>query len=110
MLERLPRTATGKIDRRALPPPIAEEKSSHAEDVILTLGTEAAIAEIWREVLKVERVTRDDNFFALGGDSLAAAMTAARLARLGISVSLRAVFEHPDLNDLAAYIMGLHRR
>ncbi|WP_158244218.1 non-ribosomal peptide synthetase [Trinickia dabaoshanensis] len=97
VLERLPRNPNGKIDRAALPSPPAPER--HIETP--APGIETALAQIWRDVLGVDRIGRNDDFFALGGHSLKAVSIASRVAeRLGRDVSVRALFEAPAL---AAY-------
>jgi amino acid adenylation domain-containing protein len=103
-LETMPLTPNGKVDRRALPAPDA---SSYAAAVYEAPhgAVETAIAAIWAELLKTERVGRQDHFFQLGGHSLLAvrAVTAMRAA-LGVHVAVRDVFAHPVLADLAALL------
>ena len=65
---------------------------------------ERALAEIWEDVLKVERVGRRDNFFELGGHSLLAVRVIARMRRVGLEVDVRAMFATPTLAELAAEI------
>ncbi|CAA2101664.1 Linear gramicidin synthase subunit B [Methylobacterium bullatum] len=90
----LPLTPNGKLDLRALPVPLATSRGSDAPEGAM----EIALAEIWREVLDVESVGRDDDFFALGGHSLTAAQLAMRVKqRLGLTVPIRALFEAPTL-------------
>ena len=99
-----PLTESGKIDRRALPAPDAAALEQE-EFVAPRTETEAALAEVWRELLKVERVGAMDSFFALGGHSvLAMRLLSAMRARLGVEVPLRALFESPVLADLAGAI------
>ena len=63
---------------------------------------EVALAEIWREVLEVDAIGRDDDFFGLGGHSLTAAQLAMRVKqRLGVTVPIRALFEAPTLRGYA---------
>ena len=96
-----PLNPNGKVDRRALPAPVVER----GEGTAPRTGTEAALAEVWAEVLRVERVFADDDFFALGGQSLLAAQVTARVHdRLGVELPLRQVFEAPVLADLAAAV------
>ncbi|HEX6747471.1 MAG TPA: amino acid adenylation domain-containing protein [Longimicrobium sp.] len=101
-VDALPRTAGGKIDRRALPDPAP---AAAAEFVEPRTETERAIAEIWRQVLGIDRVGAEDSFFAAGGHSLLAMQVASRVkAALETDVPLRVLFDHPRLCDLAAWI------
>ncbi|MCJ2127983.1 non-ribosomal peptide synthetase [Methylobacterium sp. E-045] len=94
----LPLTPNGKLDLRALPAPLAMSRGSAAPEGAM----EIALAEIWREVLEVDAVGRDDDFFALGGHSLTAAQLAMRVKqRLGVTVPIRALFEAPTLRGYA---------
>jgi acyl-coenzyme A synthetase/AMP-(fatty) acid ligase/acyl carrier protein len=94
----LPLTPNGKLDLRALPAPLAVAQGSAAPEG----ATEIAVAEIWREVLEVGAVGRDDDFFGLGGHSLTAAQLAMRVKqRLGVTVPIRALFEAPTLRGYA---------
>ena len=101
-LETLPLTPNGKIDRRGLPAP---EEGDYAASVYEAPqgAAEEALAEIWCELLRVERVGRHDHFFALGGHSLLAVrvVTAVR-ERLGVELAVGDVFTQPVLKDLAA--------
>ncbi len=97
VLEALPLTPTGKVDRRALPAP--EAAGGH---VAPRTPTEALLAGLWAELLGTERVGATDDFFALGGHSLLAGRLAARVrARLGVDLPVRAVFDAPTLEELA---------
>ena len=98
VLQRLPLTVNGKLDRQALPEPqlqvAAHVAPSTAEEVLLC----AVVAEL----LGVPQVGLGDDFFALGGHSLLAVRLVARLRdELGRAVPVRAIFEHPRLGDLA---------
>ncbi|HEX3542491.1 MAG TPA: amino acid adenylation domain-containing protein [Acidimicrobiales bacterium] len=102
-LSALPLSPTGKLDRKALPRPTLRRaggaKAAPAD------GLEAAIARIWSEVLNLDGIGMEDNFFDLGGHSLAAARVVARLSELESSaLSLRAVFDHPTVQALARAI------
>jgi amino acid adenylation domain-containing protein len=100
-LPNLPLTPNGKIDRQALPAP---ELTSNCY-VAPRNTTEAAIAAIWQEVLKVERVGIHDNFFALGGHSLLATQVMSRLRQeLQVELPLHHLFESPTIADLAVVI------
>ncbi|MEW5928739.1 MAG: non-ribosomal peptide synthetase, partial [Gemmatimonadota bacterium] len=104
VLDALPRTASGKTDRRALPAPGAPTVPAEAY-VAPRTEAERRLAEIWAEVLRVERVGATDDFFALGGHSLLATQVVSRVRQaFGAELPLRAVFERPTLGDLAALL------
>ncbi|HEX2077188.1 MAG TPA: amino acid adenylation domain-containing protein, partial [Longimicrobium sp.] len=105
VVEALPRTPTGKVDRRALPAPAAEAPAGPAF-VPAATSREARVAEVWREVLWVERVGAHDNFFDLGGHSLLLTRVHARLRALGEEVSLLDLFRHPTVAALARHLAG----
>jgi len=101
VLDRLPLTANGKVDRRALPSP---EQSQDAIDRTYSPPSgalEDRLAALWSEVLGVERVGRHDNFLELGGDSILAIHVVTRAAKAGISFSIRQLFEHPTVAGLS---------
>ncbi|WP_338910464.1 amino acid adenylation domain-containing protein [Mycetohabitans rhizoxinica] len=89
-LDALPLTPNGKLDRRALPTPSADAFAHHAYEA--PQGEfETTLAQIWAELLGVERVSRHDSFFALGGHSLLAVRLIERLRLLGLDLSVRAI-------------------
>ncbi|MEV0252007.1 amino acid adenylation domain-containing protein [Nocardia sp. NPDC050712] len=99
----LPLTGNGKLDRRALPAP--EIRSGRYRPPVTR--TERAIADTFGELLGVPRVGRDDNFFALGGNSLLAIRCVARLgAELSTRISVRTVFDAPTVAELARAAHG----
>jgi hypothetical protein len=101
-LEMLPLTANGKVDRRALPPPFAKEVLAGEDYVEPRTDLERTIAALWCELLKVEKVSARDNFFALGGHSLLSAQMVSQLyQRAGYRLSLRSVI-FQTLEQLAA--------
>ncbi len=101
VLDAFPLNASGKLDRAALPAP---ERTATEYQPPRTPG-ERAVAEVFAEVLGLERVGRDDDFFALGGNSLAATGVAARLgAELGCPLGVREVFTATTVADLADLI------
>jgi amino acid adenylation domain-containing protein len=103
-LEALPLTPNGKVDRRALPAPEGDAYARRGYEAPVG-ETEAALAEIWSELLKVERVGRHDHFFELGGHSLLAVQVISRVRQvLGAEVALADLFERPALADLARAI------
>jgi len=102
MLEALPLTPSGKVDRRGLPAPDHLARAPRNVSVAPRTAMEAAVAEIWSEVLGVEPIGVEDNFFELGGHSLMATRVLSRLrARLHVDVPLRALFEAPTVAALA---------
>ncbi|HVR97665.1 MAG TPA: phosphopantetheine-binding protein, partial [Thermoanaerobaculia bacterium] len=104
-LEAFPVTANGKVDLEALPAP--EAPAAAAAYVPPRSETEKRIAEVWAEVLGVERVGAQDNVFDLGGHSLLLADAQALIAaRLGRDVPLAKLFEHPTVSALAAWLAG----
>jgi len=103
-VDHLPRNASGKVLKGEL----RERFGGQAEDVAYVAprtATETAVATAWAAVLAVPRVGANDDFFALGGHSLAAAQVAARLRDvLGVEVAVTAVFEAPTVSELASML------
>jgi amino acid adenylation domain-containing protein len=109
VLEALPHGPTGKIDRRALPDPEALEPSRSGYAAPRT-ALERAIAEIWQEVLQLDRVGLQDNFFDLGGHSLRLVEVHSRLtSRVGGELPLVELFRHPTVSALARYLEGIEQ-
>ncbi|HEU0300184.1 MAG TPA: condensation domain-containing protein, partial [Longimicrobium sp.] len=100
-LEALPLTPNGKLDRKTLPTPEGDAYSSRAYEAPVG-EVEIALAEIWGELLGVERVGRWDHFFEQGGHSLLAVQVVSRVRQaLGVEVVLRDLFTWPVLADFA---------
>jgi amino acid adenylation domain-containing protein len=107
----LPLTPNGKIDRAALPAPEFDRPDPGTRYLLPRPGLEELLAELWAQVLRVTRVGRDDNFFALGGHSLDATRLQTRLrSALSVDVPLRAVFESATFAELAAQVEAARRR
>ncbi|WP_186137753.1 non-ribosomal peptide synthetase, partial [Burkholderia gladioli] len=102
-LDALPLTPNGKVDRRALPAPDQSALARQAYEAPQG-EIESALAEIWAELLGVERISRHDSFFALGGHSLLAVRLVGRIAALGTELPLAKLFASPTLAGLAALI------
>ncbi|HVG45898.1 MAG TPA: amino acid adenylation domain-containing protein, partial [Longimicrobium sp.] len=100
VLEALPLTPNGKLDRKALPAPEGDAYARRSYEAPLG-EVEAALAEIWAEVLGVGRVGRWDHFFELGGHSLLAIKLIGRMRRVGLYMEVRALFTTPGLSELA---------
>ena len=99
-LDRLPMTSTGKLDRKALPAPVVQT----AEWVAPRTETERLLAEIWAGVLGGERIGVQDNFFALGGDSILSIQVVSRARAAGLRLSSRDLFTHQTIADLALVV------
>jgi hypothetical protein len=98
-------TTSGKIDRKALPEP---NSSAFAREVYDEPrgDIETSLARIWGELLSIDRVSRSENFFMLGGHSLLVVRMIERLHHIGLSVSVSTVYGSPVLNVLAQAIEG----
>ncbi|HEX8556987.1 MAG TPA: amino acid adenylation domain-containing protein [Pyrinomonadaceae bacterium] len=110
-LDALPLTPSGKVDRRRLPAPDAAGAEARAGYVAPRTPAEETLADIWREVLGVERVGVRDNFFDLGGHSLLATRVVGLVReRCGVEAPLRLMFESPTVEGLAAHVESGGRR
>jgi len=99
-LDALPLTRHGKLDRAALPRPAANNDA--AAYTAPSTEMERVLADIWAKVLDIERVDVDDNFFALGGDSLLAAVMFAKTERrTGNAIPLALLFARPTIREVA---------
>ena len=104
-LEAMPLTPNGKVDRKALPVP---ETGAGNESVYESPKgkTEAALAEIWKALLKVDKVGRNDEFFELGGHSLMIMQLVSRIqSTFGVIVSVRNIYEQASLKSMAVFIV-----
>ena len=105
VLDAFPLTPNGKVDRRellriAVTSPVRHEEAGEAES-----AEESALAAIWRDILRLDRVGPRDDFFDLGGHSLLANKVVAQVRRrLDVELSLDAVFDHPTIAELAEVI------
>ncbi|MCD2523924.1 lichenysin non-ribosomal peptide synthetase LicC [Bacillus licheniformis] len=103
MLEELPLTANGKVNRRLLPE--ADGRPNSTERRAPRNATEEKLAVIWSEVLGRQQIGIDENFFEIGGHSLKAMAVASRMLKdLAIDVPVNVLFEMPTIEGLAAYI------
>ncbi|HET7464785.1 MAG TPA: condensation domain-containing protein, partial [Longimicrobium sp.] len=101
LMEAFPVSTSGKVDRAALPAPGGDAYATHGYEAPVG-ETEAALAEIWAEVLGVERVGRHDHFFERGGHSLRAVQVISRVRQvLRVEAALGELFTRPVLSDFA---------
>jgi len=105
MLESLPLTRNGKVDLRALPEPSRGGSGSAEASIIPWTPAEEMVTGIFQEVLKLDRVGRDDNFFEIGGHSLLATRVVSQVRNtFGVEIGVRAIFEEPTAERLARKI------
>jgi acyl-coenzyme A synthetase/AMP-(fatty) acid ligase/acyl carrier protein len=104
-LDRLPRTLTGKVDRRALPARDSDRPELETNFVAPQTPLETALAAIWSEVLAIDVVGIDDRFLDLGGDSLRAGQILARVIdQFGVELNLRVLLQTPTIANMAMVI------
>ncbi|MFE0019383.1 amino acid adenylation domain-containing protein [Amycolatopsis sp. NPDC059021] len=101
-LPALPLTSTGKVDRRALPAPDTSRPDLAAGFAEPRSATEKLLADVWAQVLGLDRAGVFDNFFDLGGDSILSIQIVARAVAGGVRITPRMVFEHQTIAALAA--------
>jgi acyl carrier protein len=103
-LEALPLTPSGKLDKKALPEaPVNQQKNDHYSAP--ETAVEAALVVMWSELLKVEKIGIEDDFFALGGNSLQASQIIARIrSEYKVDVPVKALFTEPSIKSLALII------
>jgi amino acid adenylation domain-containing protein len=106
-LAEMPLTANGKLDRRALPAPGRERPAPEVSYIAPGTATEVLLANIWADVLGLDRVGVEDNFFALGGDSIRSVRVLAQAREQGLEVSLQQLFRHQTIAALAREIKGI---
>jgi acyl carrier protein len=111
VLESLPLTPNGKVDRRALPVPDAQRPDMEKSFAAPRNAVEEALAEIWGEMLGIEKVGTQDNFFELGGHSLMATQIITLLCDVfQVEVPLRQLFLYPTIAELALIIAGKQKK
>ncbi|MFY2561144.1 amino acid adenylation domain-containing protein [Corallococcus terminator] len=104
VLEALPLTPNGKVDRKALPAPTAPAAPSESTSDAPHSPTELLLADIWKQVLRVEHVSPGDNFFKLGGDSILSIMVVAKAIQAGLQLTPIDILECQSLAELAARV------
>ena len=103
-LPALPLTANGKVDRAALPDPREAGHQPEVAFVAPRTGTESTLAAAWAEVFRRDAVGVNDNFFAIGGDSVTSIQVVAAVRRAGLELTARDIFAHPTIAGLAALL------
>jgi SagB-type dehydrogenase family enzyme len=101
VLDDLPLSSNGKVDRNALATLRADQFEEDVDFVPPRTATEQSLAAVWRELLGVERIGVADNFFSLGGDSVQAIQFLARARGIGYEIGIQYFFEHPTIDELA---------
>ena len=101
VLDAFPLTPNGKVDRQALPSPDEQRLELEVEFVAPRTAVEQTLADIWQQLLNVERVGINDNFFELGGDSILSIQIIARAAQAGIRLTPKQLFQHQTIAELA---------
>ena len=105
LMEKLPLTANGKIDRQGFPVPSSQPNQLAREFVPPRTEGEIKLARIWGELLKLENIGAQDDFFELGGDSLLSIRAASRISEeFGTRVASHAIFDNPTIESLAIFL------
>ena len=102
LLDQLPLTSNGKLDRRALPAPDVQRTDSPSPEAAPHTDAERTLVDIWTRVLKTARVGIHDNFFELGGDSILSIQVIAAANSAGLRLTPRHMFQHPTIAELAS--------
>ncbi|MEO2261323.1 condensation domain-containing protein, partial [Paenibacillus amylolyticus] len=105
-LEKIPLNSNGKVDRNALPAPQGRVQVAR-QYAAPRSKTEAVLATIWQDVLRIEQVGIQDNFFELGGDSIKAVQIAARLRGHQLHLAIRDLFRYPTILELSPHMQKL---
>ncbi|MEP6912016.1 MAG: amino acid adenylation domain-containing protein, partial [bacterium] len=106
ILESLPLTRNGKVDRRMLPSPNGPDRTGERAFVEPRSEIERQLAAIWSQVIGIEHVGIHDNFFELGGDSILSIQLIAKANRLGLRLAPKQIFQHQTIAELAGVVVG----
>ncbi|WP_432062763.1 amino acid adenylation domain-containing protein [Streptomyces sp. S1] len=107
VLDRLPLSPNGKVDRKALPVP---ERPAGTDWVAPRDDTERTLAELWQRVLRLDRVGATDNFFEIGGDSMHAVRVVGLAREQGLDIPLTELFAHQTVEAIAAWLASRTER
>jgi aryl carrier-like protein len=102
----MPRTPSGKIDRKALPVPDVKRPDLDVAYVRPSGQMQEAIAAVWADLLAIDQVGIDDNFFDLGGNSLLSIQCVAQLESRGLKLPIVKLYQHPTIRACANYLEG----
>ncbi|MGE5400587.1 MAG: amino acid adenylation domain-containing protein, partial [Ignavibacteriales bacterium] len=105
IMDSFPLTASGKIDRKALPAPVQNSIESAIDFVPPSTFLERELVRIWESVLEVEKISVNDSFFELGGDSIKAAITINRMQSIfNTNIPVKVIFLYPYISKLARHL------
>lgn len=105
-VKELPRTPSGKIDRKALPAPDVKRPDLDVAFAAPQTTVQKTLANVWADLLGIDRVGIDDNFFDLGGNSLLSIQAVAQLEGHGLKLPIVKLYQHPTINACAAFLEG----
>ena len=105
-VKELPRTPSGKIDRKALPAPDVKRPDLDVAFAAPTTSVQKTLANVWADLLGIDRVGIDDNFFDLGGNSLLSIQCVAQLEGHGLKLPIVKLYQHPTIKACAAFLEG----
>ena len=105
-VKELPRTPSGKIDRKALPAPDVKRPELDVAFAAPQSAVQKALANVWADLLGIDRVGIDDNFFDLGGNSLLSIQAVAQLEGHGLKLPIVKLYQHPTVRACAAFLEG----
>jgi amino acid adenylation domain-containing protein len=105
-VQELPRTPSGKIDRKALPAPDVKRPDLDVAFAAPTTDAQKTLANVWADLLGIDRVGIDDNFFDLGGNSLLSIQCVAQLEGHGLKLPIVKLYQHPTIRACAAFLEG----
>ncbi|MCW8997081.1 MAG: amino acid adenylation domain-containing protein [Kangiellaceae bacterium] len=100
-IEDIPLNANGKVDRRRLPAPVLDSLEAY---IAPGNQLEADLCDVWQELLGIEKVGVEDNFFRIGGDSISGIQLVSRLRQAGFSLQVKDVFAAPTVSQLACWL------
>lgn len=105
-VKELPRTPSGKIDRKALPAPDVKRPELDVAFAAPQSAVQKTLANVWADLLGIDRVGIDDNFFDLGGNSLLSIQAVAQLEGQGLKLPIVKLYQHPTVRACAAFLEG----